>query len=609
MASMWAELKRRNVVRVAIAYAVAAWLVLQVADTVTQILELPNWIIQSVLLLLSIGFVIAVIVAWAFELTPDGVVREKDVDHSKPITPATRRKLDAVIIGLMAVAILYLVFDNYVLDGAPPDRVEAATSSSVAVLPFVALSSGQDDGYFADGLTEEILNALTQLSDLQVTARTSSFFFKGQNIPIPEIAARLGVAHIVEGSVRRDGNRLRITAQLIRASDGFRLWSDSYDETLDDVFAVQEDISEQIASAMGVVLDDDALEIMRSSGIRDVNAFIAYQRGLKAFADAHSPIERQRTGLTLLELLEDANVLFDQALEVAPGFTAARLMRADRRGHLVSGISYGERQEQFDGEAQQHLTAFLEELATAIRLSAPGNQRDVLELERTLWTDDWNGLPRLIPKALQPAGCVQIVASAEVLVPFGWAALLAEKLRDMLACDPFDVETNQQLPSALLWAAEPQAALSAIAALRDRGLDGGFTIEEVEIISLLALGRTDEAKSLTTSSKAFEVIREAAAGDPTLAQEMAEEYWAAPFFDWGKLRVAAAVGDHEQANRLAARIDSLTGSFIVLIRAIRGCYCGAPFDLDQTPNFKSRIEEAELPWPPPNIIDFPLKTW
>ena len=143
------------------------------------------------------------------------------------------------------------------------------------MLPFVPLSSGEDDGYFADGLTEEILNSLAQLPELRVTARTSSFFFKGQNLLVPEIASRLGVAHVVEGSVRRDGERLRIAAQLIRASDNFHLWSQTYDRTRDDVFAVQEDIAENIAEVLGVVLDDAAREVMRRAGIRDVEAFIA----------------------------------------------------------------------------------------------------------------------------------------------------------------------------------------------------------------------------------------------------------------------------------------------------------------------------------------------
>jgi TolB-like protein len=156
------------------------------------------------------------------------------------------------------------------------------------VLPFTALSSGADDSYFADGLTEEIINALSALPDLLVTARTSAFYFKGKDVPIPEIAAALGVAHIVEGSVRRSGDKVRITAQLIRASDGFHLWSQTYDHSLGDDFAVQTRIAESVASALGVLLDERKRATMEDIGVRDVEAFVAYQRGAELFNRAHN---------------------------------------------------------------------------------------------------------------------------------------------------------------------------------------------------------------------------------------------------------------------------------------------------------------------------------
>ncbi|MEE8528383.1 MAG: adenylyl cyclase, partial [Gammaproteobacteria bacterium] len=255
MASVWGELKRRNVVRVAVAYAIVSWLILQLTDVLMPLLDLPEWVGRLVVLLLVIGFPLALVFAWAFELTPEGLKKEKDIDRSQSINHVTGRKLDFVIIGLLAVTLGYFAYDKFVLDpgrdAAGDNAITTPVLKSIAVLPFVPMSSGEDDGYFADGLTEEILNVLTQLPELQVTARTSSFFFKGQNIPVPEIAARLNVAHIVEGSVRRDSERVRITAQLIRASDGFHVWSQTYNRTLDDVFAVQEDIAENIAEALG----------------------------------------------------------------------------------------------------------------------------------------------------------------------------------------------------------------------------------------------------------------------------------------------------------------------------------------------------------------------
>ncbi len=166
---------------------------------------------------------------------------------------------------------------------AEPVQAPATTVKSLAVLPFVAMSSGADDEYFADGLTEEILNSLAQLPELLITARTSSFHFKGQDIPVQEIAATLGVQHIVEGSVRRSGERLRVTAQLVRAADGFHIWSENYDSTSEDTIQVQEDIAEKIAEAMNVVMDDDKREAMRKAGLRNVEAFINYQKAMELY--------------------------------------------------------------------------------------------------------------------------------------------------------------------------------------------------------------------------------------------------------------------------------------------------------------------------------------
>ena len=202
-------------------------------------------------------------------------------------------------------------------------------AKSVAVLPFVALSSGEDDGYFADGLTEEILNALAQLPELLVTARTSAFSFKGQDLPVQEIAEVLGVRHIVEGSVRRSGDRLRVTAQLVRAGDGFQLWSENYDSTSTDTIAMQEDIAEKIALALDVVLDDERREAMRRAGLRDPAAFVAFQKGLEQMDKGHGS-EDQVAGLM------EAGPYFDQVLERVPGYPPALIDRVDAYVHMLN---------------------------------------------------------------------------------------------------------------------------------------------------------------------------------------------------------------------------------------------------------------------------------
>ena len=220
----FAELKRRNVFRVAVAYLVAAWLLLQVADIVLDNINAPDWVIQVFMLALVVGLPVALIFAWAFELTPEGIQREKDVDRRQSITHHTARKLDRVIIGILALAVVVLVIDR--VRHAQHDETPVATDTaeaqpvsaapSIAVLPFVNMSSDPEQEYFSDGISEEILNSLAKVKELKVAGRTSSFAFKGQNQDLRQIGDTLGVEHILEGSVRKAGATVRITAQLIQ---------------------------------------------------------------------------------------------------------------------------------------------------------------------------------------------------------------------------------------------------------------------------------------------------------------------------------------------------------------------------------------------------------
>jgi len=250
----FAELKRRNVFRVAVAYLVAAWLLLQVADIVLDNINAPEWVIQVFMLALVVGLPVALIFAWAFEMTPEGIKREKDVDRSQSITHHTGRKLDRVIIGILALAVVVLVIDR--VRHAQHDETPVATDTaeaqpvsaapSIAVLPFVNMSSDPEQEYFSDGISEEILNSLAKVKELKVAGRTSSFAFKGQNQDLRQIGDTLGVEHILEGSVRKAGATVRITAQLIQVNDGFHLWSETYDRELTDVFAIQDEIANAI---------------------------------------------------------------------------------------------------------------------------------------------------------------------------------------------------------------------------------------------------------------------------------------------------------------------------------------------------------------------------
>jgi len=302
MGKFFDELKRRNVVRVGIAYLVVGWIVFQIGEVMFPTFGTPDWVFKTIILVIAVGFPFALIFAWAFELTPEGVKKTRDVNVAASVTATTGKKLNYIIIAALVIALGYFVWERQVPTDSPahrPDSVaesvtaveaiesaetveEEAPKRSIAVIPFVNMSSDKEQEWFADGLTEEILNSLARTPDLLVAARTSSFTFKGSNADIPTIAKALGVEHILEGSVRRSGDRLRVTAQLVRASDGFHLWSENYDRNLDDLIDIQENVAIEIANALETAMDPEALAKMVSSGTNSVPAFEAYLRGLAA---------------------------------------------------------------------------------------------------------------------------------------------------------------------------------------------------------------------------------------------------------------------------------------------------------------------------------------
>lgn len=263
--SFFNELRRRNIFRVGIAYIVVAWVLLQAIDFALDIISAPNWVMQVFFLAAVAGMPIVLIVAWVFELTPEGIKRESRIDRSHSITQSTGSRLDRTIIIFLVLAVVLLLLDRfYISEYSPPsstDNVPLSEASkpateiqSIAVLPFVNMSSDPEQEYFSDGLAEELLNRLAKIKRLHVAARTSSFQFKGQNQDIGEIGRQLNVAHVLEGSVRKSGNRLRITAQLIQVESGFHLWSETFERELDDVFAIQDDISAAITRALEIEL-------------------------------------------------------------------------------------------------------------------------------------------------------------------------------------------------------------------------------------------------------------------------------------------------------------------------------------------------------------------
>jgi adenylate cyclase len=629
--SFFTELKRRNVFRVGAAYLVAAWLVIQLVETIFPAFGFGDSAVRLAVIVLAIGFVPVLILAWAFEITPEGVKRDEEVDRSRSISADTGRKLNRAVVVLLVVAVGYFAVDKFVL--APQSQSDQSTaiaqeakkppavaqtdsavssvqSRSVAVLPFVAMSSGEDDGYFADGLTEEILNYLASVPELLVTARTSSFHFKGTDLPIPDIAATLGVANVVEGSVRRAGERVRITAQLIRAADGFHLWSQTYDRTLEDVFAVQEDIARNITEVLDVVLDEQALVRMRNTGIGDVEAFIAYQKGQEAFTAAHSDLEH------ISDALADANKYYDQVLKVAPGLTGVHLKRADLRGHVLFELVAGFRPEAYPGEAQAVVETLLKDYSLAWESARPGAERAMVEVERTIFSDDWRGLAAKVDQVLASDECLEGNWVSQVADQFGRSAEMAAWQRNKLRCDPLSGMSYMGLTQALVWDARPEEALQAIAEAEALNLYVPFE-RDMRLVALLAAGHyKEDAEAYMPAAHGSiypfpdKLFLEARAGTPERARQISDAYLSRPGVDdWSAMVAAAVVGNRDAANAAAARIDSRPGGPFMLLISSQMCFCGAPFDLDATPNFKTRLDESGFPWPPADPIGYPLKNW
>jgi len=286
------ELKRRHVIKVGVAYVVIAWLLAQVLQLVFESFGAPDWVMKTVLVLLAAGWFLTLFFAWAFDVTPEGIKRtsgsRKDLQAEETQAPARERQVEAVA------------------EKALPNR------ASVAVLPFVNMSGDPDNEYFSDGLSEELLNVLAKVSALKVAARTSSFHFKGQTGNIAEIAKSLGVASILEGSVRQSGARVRVTAQLINASDGYHMYSETFDRNLTDIFAVQDEIANAVTDALKVKLLGDDAAPLNTGGTQNTEAFKKYLQGM----------HYRNRGSDQLSL-ESAAEAFQRAVDLDPGYALA----------------------------------------------------------------------------------------------------------------------------------------------------------------------------------------------------------------------------------------------------------------------------------------------
>ncbi len=331
------ELKQRNVIRVAILYGVASWLILQGADLIGSLLSLPDWTNRFVLLLLLLGFPAALVISWVYEITPEGIVKTSEVPQKASTRPRTGRRIDRMIIAALALAILVLLAERFMSapeaigpeiadTREPPGNGAAPATRSIAVLPFVNMSADPANEYFSDGMSEEILNTLAQVEGLRVAARTASFQFKGDSADLAEVGERLKVGAVLEGSVRRVGNSVRISAQLVDVVNGYRIWAKTFDRSLDNVFAVQTEIAGEIVDALqlelGATGGPAAATVGRALPTQNARAYELFLQGRHLW--------RQRSGPNIERALE----LLKAAVELDPEFAEAQAALAST--HVVT---------------------------------------------------------------------------------------------------------------------------------------------------------------------------------------------------------------------------------------------------------------------------------
>ena len=606
MSNLLTELRRRNVFRVGAAYIVIAWVIAQVFDLLADNFGAPDWVMKFVLSFLAIGFVVALLLAWAYELPPDGVKKTDDVPASESIAPQTGNKLAVIAVVGLVIALAFIAWGKL---GPTTNQPAGVEDKSVAVLPFADLSQGQDQEWFADGLTEEILNALARLPALKVTARTSSFEFKNTNIDVGEIASRLGVAHVVEGSVRRIGDDLRITAQLIRANDGFHLWSETYDRKSEALFDVQEDIAENIASSLDVVLDEDTRNRMLAFGTRNVSAFIAYVEGRKLYEEAHA------RNVVEPVTLQDANVYFERAMEIDPAFSAPAIMYTDRYAHfLFEGsaqiVGGGE---ELDVESAQ--AALQRGYSHAIRSAPDDEVRIIASLNRDLFSQRWDRMPALLDEfeQLMIKGSLSMVHRLwmhELLLTVQRLELAGQLAREQLERDPISASVWEDVIDQEIALRNFDEAGRLVEQARRR-FGARRPLSEREITLAILMGDRARFVELLNNFEGFggdygdvRALYAAVSGNDALARQLIDEgisrHWSPAYLIWTMLEL----GDAEGVAQFVRAVDAEPSGPTRLAITYSGWGSAIWFDPDDAPNFGARLKEVGV-----DIHSLPRGEW
>jgi TolB-like protein/Flp pilus assembly protein TadD len=500
------ELKRRNVIRMAGLYLVGSWLLVQVAGTLLPMFEAPAWVARTIVVLLALGFVPALIFSWVYELTPQGLRRDAEVPPDRSIGHATGRRMDFAIIAVLLAALGYFAVDRFVFEprriaqarteGATPAHVDTQAGRSIVVLPFADMSQAKDQEYFSDGLAEELLNLLAKVPQLRVISRSSAFSFKGKSLDVATIAKQLDVAHVLEGSVRKSGNQVRITVQLIDARTDAHLWSETYDRPLENIFAIQDEIAAAVVAQLKVTL----LGAAPKTAVTDPEAYALFLKGRELY--------RVGSREAYIEAIDQ----FEHALKLSPDYAPAwRMLGSVYLNQSARGMHDVEEGTRLGREAVNRALALQPDYAPA--------EADLGWIANA-YDRDMRAAARHTERAfaLDPTNIDVLITAGLTARSLGRLELALAVHQRQVALDPANPGAYGQLGKVYAFLGRDSAAIASYR--KAFALSPGDGHDRAKAEEALALGNDEPSESyrLLTQAMAYHALGRKAESDAAMAE-------------------------------------------------------------------------------------------
>jgi TolB-like protein len=592
------ELKRRNVLRVATVYAVTGWLIIQVVAVINDPLSLPEKFDTVVIICVAVGLPIVMIVAWIFELTPKGIKKTDEVEVSEGFNDHTKRNLNRVTIAILVVALSLVIFERIFLVGSgfyddqnPSDSIEIQ-EKSVVVLPFLDFSPDSGQEWFADGLTDELLNSLSRVPELRVIARTTSFALKGKELSVQKIADSLNVDYLVEGSIQKVDNRIKVIAQLINPELDDHIWSNTYEKEFVDIFDIQQDIAEGISGALNIYFDDDKREEMFSTGTRNADAYEAYLRGNELFTKAHSADQDS----DLLTLLDSANTFYQEGIGLDPNFAALYYKHQDLFVHFP--FHFG-KDAWPEGLTENKIVDIIgRDFRNARRLAKTRGEQIFYELETATISNNWRAFPKLLAELKSDPASIKSMSRFDglgwtcgVLIALDQEDIALKVLELQLSSDPLNRGTKFHIFNFLT----AQNKLDSARAWHKREMGGSpnpfwellHSPEKLEELLPDIQSQTEQSfgsfyADILTGKKGMDELNQ-------IMNRVTD--------DRGKFFFSifyAALGEQEKVDSIASQIDNSFLGPSKLSDYINGTAGKFPFRLSAVPNYTARLKEAGI---------------